>query len=105
MPFPTDANYNVLHTDYENVSVVYACDAKTQTQTAWIMSKKPIMDADTFKSAKQVLASKIPHWNFEAHIDNKGTQQGDICDYAQKLNWNLDLSRYFLRFVSTKSSY
>ena len=30
MPFPSDANYNVLHTDYENVSVVYACDATTQ---------------------------------------------------------------------------
>ena len=69
MPFPSDPNYNILYTDYDTVSVVYACDALTQIQTAWILSREPVMAQEEYERAKKIVADKVRGWDFEAHIE------------------------------------
>ena len=45
----TEANYKVLDTDYENYSLVYACDQEMGANL-WILGRSPTMDEDLFDS-------------------------------------------------------
>lgn len=52
-------NYKVLDTDYENYSVVYACDnwlgGIYHSQNAWILSRTPYMTPTVFAKAQSAL--------------------------------------------------
>ena len=79
MPYPKDPNYTVIHTDYENFSVVYNCEYSTQQQIIWILSRTPVMEKDLFQSLLVDLKEKLPNFDF-SHFDGI-TYQGEGCSY------------------------
>jgi apolipoprotein D and lipocalin family protein len=58
-PVPTKGNYLVIDTDYENYSLVYACEKELTfvKELAWILSRKKTLDAKVIASARDTLHS------------------------------------------------
>ena len=72
-----EPNYKVLDTDYENYSMVYACDPE-QIAFFWILSRTPEMDKDLFDSLNAKAAALLPNYDFtNARFDI----QGKGCKY------------------------
>lgn len=71
--------YNVLDTDYETYSCVYACAqvGELREQFAWILSRTEELDADTLTAARAVYESNGIDVSFF-----QDTPQGGDCVYA-----------------------
>ena len=78
-PFGDVPNYNVIHTDYENYTIVYNCDKGSQYQIVWILGREPVMKESTLIKAMSILHEKVPNFS-PTHFDGI-TYQGSQCVY------------------------
>jgi len=87
---PVWGPYDVLYTDYENVTIINSCTSLGfwEYQTHWIMARKPLNSdenteeySELIDNAKQVLEANIPGFDFEKDLRAtvQGTNKG--CQY------------------------
>lgn len=76
-------NYNVLHTDYTNYSIVYSCfpmlAGLAKWEQLWVLSRTPYLAKDKYDEAVNIIERELPdynNWQWR-HF----TWQGDMCDY------------------------
>ena len=62
-PFKKLPNYQIVDTDYENYSIVYACE-EDDMQYLWFMSRTPTMDDDTYQMLLEKAKVAVPNYNF-----------------------------------------
>ena len=59
------ANYNIIQTDYENYTVIYACSDTwygSKQESAWILTRTPTITAERYKTYENILTSAIPSY-------------------------------------------
>ena len=82
-----EANYTVLDTDYETYSIVYSCGTFYNLLTfdmLWVLAREPYLDAETMDRIEEVIATKLPSYNFERNAHY--TRQGGDCAYEDRFD-------------------
>lgn len=79
-PGSVPSEYHVLDTDYTTFSAVYNCEQveEMRFQYAWILSRTPTMDQETYDYARQVFVDN----GIDVTIFQP-TYQGDDCPYVE----------------------
>ena len=80
-PTGTQPNYNIIHTDYDNYTIVYDCgEFKGQTfENLWILSRTPVLSDEKLNEARSIIAEKLP--SYDMSKKSHYTTQGDSCPY------------------------
>ena len=60
-PFKSEPNYNIVHTDYDNYSIVYSCDE--ESQDLFILSREPDLYEDLEFMAIQTVEFILPNYD------------------------------------------
>ena len=93
-PYDTP-NYQIIDTDYETYSIIYACHANSAKNFLWIMSRTPTMDQAVLKQALVTATLNLPNFNFDNLItDVQGEENG--CSYAKDASVAEAVSQLFL---------
>ncbi len=73
-------DYRVLYTDYDEITIVYACyqQLKYKTEFLWILTRDQNPDESIMKLAYQVVKDKVPEY---PQADSRRTYHGDKCQY------------------------
>ena len=69
-------NYQIIDTDYETYSIIYACH--DNEYFLWIMSRTPTMDEATLTFALTKAKTALPHFDFSKMV----VDVQDGCNYA-----------------------
>ena len=73
-------NYQIIATDYDNYSVIYACH-ETSKAFLWIMSRTPTLSDELLKQAQVKAALTLQHFDFDNMLtDVQGEENG--CKYV-----------------------
>ena len=68
-----------MDTDYENYSMVYACEENDMAYL-WILSRTPVLDQDILDSLNKQAMERLPNYDWsKASLD----KQGGKCKYAK----------------------
>ena len=79
-PFYEAPNYQILDTDYENYSIVYACH-EDDMQYLWFMSRTPTLSDDLFDQMMSTAKARLPNYDFSQLIKDK--QDEKKCNYVK----------------------
>ena len=58
-----ESNYQVIDTDYENYSIIYAC-AEDDMQYLWMLSREPTLSDDLSKQMMATAMEALPNYDF-----------------------------------------
>ena len=81
-PFDSSPNYQVVDTDYENYSLIYACD-ETDMQYLWFMSRGPTLSDDLYNQMIATAKDKLPNYDFTQLI--KDEQKDGKCNWVSDI--------------------
>ena len=76
-PFKSEPNYNIVHTDYDNYSIVYSCDE--DFQHLYILSREHDLYEDLEFMALQTVEFMLPNYDKSQMI--KDNQNAKLCGY------------------------
>ena len=79
-PWPRSSNYQIVDTDYDNYTIVYACELNFQY--LWIMSRTPTITEDFEQELLSKAFAYLP--NYETSNLIKDDQNPDRCTYWKK---------------------
>ena len=63
-PFYDAPNYQIIDTDYENYSIIYACH-EDDMQYLWLMSRTNTLDDDLLASMMDKARAALPNYDFD----------------------------------------
>ena len=78
-PFYDSPNYQIIDTDYENYSLIYACH-EDDMQYLWFMSRTPTMDDDTYQMLLEKAKVAVPNYDF---TQSTFDVQNSKCTYVK----------------------
>ena len=76
--FKSEPNYNIVHTDYDNYSIVYSCG--DDFQDLFILSREPDLYEDLEFMAFQTMEFMLPNYDWSKTII-KDNQDAELCGY------------------------
>lgn len=65
--WPTETNYRVIDTDYENYSIVYSCH-EDDMQYLWFLSRQPTLSDDLYQQMMDTAKAALPNYDFSQFI-------------------------------------
>ena len=74
----SESNYNIVHTDYDNYSIVYSCD--DDFQHLFILSREPDLYEDLEFMVFQTVDFMLPNYDLRQTII-KDNQDAKLCGY------------------------
>ena len=79
-PFFDTPNYQIIDTDYETYSVVYACH-EDDMQYLWFLARTPEISDDLLNKMIETATEALPNFDWDNEIADK--QNVDRCRYIQ----------------------
>ena len=79
-PYYDTPNYEIIDTDYENYSLIYACH-EDDMQYLWFMSRTPTLDDDTISMMMDKAKATLPNYNFDNLVFDDQDQKK--CKYVK----------------------
>ena len=77
-PFYDTPNYQIIDTDYESYSIIYACH-EDDMQYLWLMSRTPELSDELYESMMDKARTALPNYDFDQLI--KDDQALEKCKY------------------------
>ena len=77
-PFYDSPNYQIIDTDYENYSIIYACH-EDDMQYLWLMSRTNTLSDELLNQMLATAADALPNYDFTQLIQD--VQNGSKCEY------------------------
>ena len=80
------ANYNVLYTDYDNVSLVYSCSDSWlgKTENGWILTRDWNISEATVDAYEAKFKELMPTWDGSLSKHDQGTNRWPDCSYPEE---------------------
>ena len=75
-----EPNYQIIDTDYENYSIIYACH-EDDMQYLWFMSRTPELSDELYSQMMDTAKATLPNYDFTQLI--KDVQREDKCKYKK----------------------
>ena len=63
-PYYDSPNYQIIDTDYDNYSIIYACH-EDDMQYLWLMTRTPTTDQATLEKMRDIALAALPNFDWE----------------------------------------
>ena len=78
-----DSNYNIIYTDYNNVSLVYSCSNtwRGKDEVGWVLTRNWDLSEETIDGYEAKFKELVPTWSGSLSKHEQGTNRWPDCKY------------------------